>query len=209
MLDENEKKNVCSENLLDFYEYLFRLKKLSRRGWLLRGIEVSNCESVAEHMYSMTWLALYFIKEFPELDENKVLKMCLVHDLGESIIGDITPVDDVSSEKKYKMEYEAINTIFDYNKKKQNILLNDSVSDKNNRYYDNKNWIDLWNEFESKTTPESIFVNDIDKLDLLLQAVKYKDELGKSATEFIQSALISIKNEKLLNISKNIAERYL
>ena len=171
-------------NLLTFYDYLHRLKKLHRRGWLLRGVDETICESVAGHMYSMSWLALYFLKDFPELDETKVLKMCLIHDIGESIIGDITPVDDVTPEEKYKREVEAINEIFSQS-----------------------NFIELWKEFEAKETPESIFVNDLDKLDLLLQALKYKNELGKSTSEFTQSALSLIKNERILIIAVDLVER--
>ena len=170
------------KDILDFYDYLHSLKKLRRRGWLLRGVSEVDCESVAGHIFSVSWLALCFLKDFPHLDENKVLKMCLIHDLGESLIGDITPVDGVSQADKSKMEYEAIKKISEI-------------------------WdidVNLWKEFEDNQTAEAIFVNDIDKLDLLLQAVKYKDKLGEKASEFIESALDSIQNEKLLDIARGI-----
>lgn len=46
-------------------------------------------ESVAEHSWRLTLLAFFLRDEFPALDMDKVLRMCLVHDLGECFTGDI------------------------------------------------------------------------------------------------------------------------
>ncbi|MCL2065596.1 MAG: HD domain-containing protein [Candidatus Cloacimonetes bacterium] len=188
-----------AENILTFYDYLHKLKHLRRRGWLLRGVAEIDCENVAGHIFSMSWLAISLLKDFPDLDVAKVLKMCLVHDLGESIIGDITTVDGVSEKDKFLREFDAIKQIFSFQgdtlKNKDKEIINIAHCD---------DWINLWHEFESKETPESIFVNDIDKLDLLLQAIKYKDKLGDSAFEFIHSALESIKNKNIFDLAFKI-----
>ena len=46
-------------------------------------------ESVAEHSWRIAVMALFMQDEFPELDINKVIRMCLIHDLGECFTGDI------------------------------------------------------------------------------------------------------------------------
>ena len=46
-------------------------------------------ESVAEHSWRIALMALFMQDEFPELDINKVIRMCLIHDLGECFTGDI------------------------------------------------------------------------------------------------------------------------
>ena len=46
-------------------------------------------ESVAEHSWRIALMALFIQDEFPELDINKVIRMCLIHDLGECFTGDI------------------------------------------------------------------------------------------------------------------------
>lgn len=46
-------------------------------------------ESVAEHSWRLTLMAFFLRDEFPALDMDKVLRMCLIHDLGECFTGDI------------------------------------------------------------------------------------------------------------------------
>lgn len=50
-------------------------------------------ESVAEHCWRLGFMALLLEKDFPELDMNKVIKMCLLHDMGEAFTGDIPAFD--------------------------------------------------------------------------------------------------------------------
>ena len=58
-------------------------------------------ESVAEHSWRIALMALFMQDEFPELDINKVIQMCLIHDLGECFTGDIpTFLKSASDEKK-------------------------------------------------------------------------------------------------------------
>lgn len=86
--------------------YLEKLKHLSRTGWVGEGIE--NPETVASHSWQMAVMALYLSeKVMNKYDFNKVIKLCLCHDLAESIIGDITPQQEeykgkVTQEKQWK-----------------------------------------------------------------------------------------------------------
>ena len=65
-------------------------------------IEINLPESVADHMYRMSMLS--FLITDSTIDKNKLMKICLVHDLAESIVGDITPFDGVSIEDKRQLE---------------------------------------------------------------------------------------------------------
>ena len=63
------------------------LKDVLRQGWVNAGVEAP--ESVAAHSWGMAVLALKLCPE--ELNLEHVLKLCLVHDLPEVIVGDLTP----------------------------------------------------------------------------------------------------------------------
>ena len=62
-----------------------RLKDATRHGYSSGG----RRESVAEHSWRITLMAFFLRDEFPEADMNKVMEMCLIHDLGECFTGDI------------------------------------------------------------------------------------------------------------------------
>lgn len=62
-----------------------RLKDVTRHCDTARG----RRESVAEHSWRLTLLAYFVSDEFPEADLTKLLKMCLIHDMGEAFTGDI------------------------------------------------------------------------------------------------------------------------
>ena len=83
--------------LLDVLHIAERLKDELRHCETSRG----RRESVAEHSWRIALMALFMQDEFPELDINKVIRMCLIHDLGECFTGDIpTFLKSASDEKK-------------------------------------------------------------------------------------------------------------
>lgn len=83
----------------------FSLQHLERTGWVRKN--VSKPETVSGHMYRMGIMSAFLVDD-PSLDINKCIKMSLVHDLGESIIGDFTPQDTITEEEKHKLETAAI-----------------------------------------------------------------------------------------------------
>ncbi len=56
-------------------------------------------ESVAEHCFRLALMAYMVSDEVPEIDTNKVIKMCLIHDLGEAITGDIPSFQKTDSDE--------------------------------------------------------------------------------------------------------------
>lgn len=71
--------------LLDALSIAERLKDATRHCYTKNG----RHESVAEHSWMMTLIAFFLKEEFPEADMDKVIKMCIIHDLGEAFTGDI------------------------------------------------------------------------------------------------------------------------
>ena len=90
-------------NQRDYINFLNAIEKLkcnTRHSWTSSGRQ----ESVAEHSWRLAVMAMLCADEYPELDINKVIKMCLIHDLGEAITGDIpaflkTTADEANEEK--------------------------------------------------------------------------------------------------------------
>ena len=140
----------------DLLRYL-GLKDVLRTGWVRAGVE--SPESVAAHSWGMAVLALKLCP--PELDLLRVLKLCLVHDLPEVVVGDLTPHDDVST--KAEDERQAMQALA-------------------------PEWLPLLDEYTTQATAEAVFVKSLDKLDMGLQAMRYEQAQGMELTEFLDSA---------------------
>ena len=74
-----------TRELIDFLGIIGKLKQNTRHVWDENGRQ----ESVAEHCWRLAVLALLVGDEFPDIDIEKVIKMCLIHDFGEAVTGDI------------------------------------------------------------------------------------------------------------------------
>lgn len=91
---------LSPQNSLKFFNTVGKLKLLKRTGWIHKDIPLP--ESVADHMYRMSMLS--FCITDPTIDRDRLLKVCLVHDLAEAVVGDITPNCGVSKEQKRQLE---------------------------------------------------------------------------------------------------------
>ncbi|HJS64161.1 MAG TPA: HD domain-containing protein [Nitrososphaeraceae archaeon] len=136
-----------------FIQSIFRLKKIKRTGWLAKG-KILDGESIADHSYSLSALCMVF-SDILGLDTGKVMKMCIIHDLAESIIGDIMPGEIPEKEKKMKET-----------KVMESILFSLPVSVR-------IDYIRIWKEFLLNGSQEAQLVHKVDKLEMLLQAREY------------------------------------
>ena len=93
------------KKLIDFLGAIGKLKRNTRHVWAENGGQ----ESVAEHSWRLAIMALLVAEEFPEVDINKVVKMCLIHDFGEAITGDIPSF--YKTEQDEKTEAQAITNL--------------------------------------------------------------------------------------------------
>ncbi len=143
------------------------LKDLPRTGWVRSGVQ--DPESVAAHSWGMAVLALHFAPK--NLDLAKVLAMCIIHDLPEVRVGDLTPHDDVRN--KAELEASAMSELA-------------------------PEWLGLFHEYESGHSEEAKFVKQIDKLDMGLQASIYQSRQELDLSEFTNSARLKITDSNLL-----------
>lgn len=134
------------------------LKKVVRTGWKNKGIK--DPESVAEHSFRCAILAMFLAPQL-SLDQNKLVKMALVHDLGEAVIGDLIwerGKKIIGSQKeKHIDEGKAVKEVFGGNP-------------------DLQEYIQLWEEFETQKTAEAKIIKQIDKLEMVFQALEYEKE---------------------------------
>ena len=82
--------------LLDAITIAERLKDTTRHCYTRNG----RHESVAEHSWMMTLIAFFIKDEFPEADMDKVIKMCIIHDLGEAFTGDIPTFEKTAANEE-------------------------------------------------------------------------------------------------------------
>ena len=153
----------------DELKEILGLKNVLRAGWVRAGIE--SPESVAAHSWGMSMLALKLAPK--ELDLARVLSLCIVHDIPEVRVGDLTPHDDTST--KAEDELNAMTKMA-------------------------PEWVGLFEEYERGKTPEAKFVKQLDKLDMALQAEIYQSEFDIPLNEFIESARLRIGDEVLKNL---------
>ena len=158
-----------TSSYLRFSSLLERVKLTKREGWKRHGI--LQGESVADHSYRMAAMVMFppppLASFARRLDSTKCMKMCLIHDIAESLVGDITPADDVPKKEKRQREDSAMNYI-------RGLLLGQQGDE----------LLALFTEFENATTPESMFVQDLDKIELLLQMIEYEKRGKKDLSEF-------------------------
>ncbi|KQC11996.1 MAG: hypothetical protein APR54_10220 [Candidatus Cloacimonas sp. SDB] len=174
------------EPVIKVFQHFLKLKALYRQGWLQRNVPEVKCESVADHSFGTALLALLLCP--PELDKLKVLEISLLHETGESIIGDLTPTSNISEKEKSRLEQEAVKKIF------RNLPDGDRL-------------LSVWQEFEFGTSPEGRFVRQLDKLEMGLQAEIYACRADNDAEKLIACALEKVTDpelRKLLSHSKKL-----
>ncbi|XP_060171667.1 uncharacterized protein LOC132602889 [Lycium barbarum] len=161
---------------IDFLTLCHRLKTTKRAGWVRRG--VNDPESIADHMYRMGVMALIGA-DLPGVDRDKCVKMAIVHDIAEAIVGDITPADGISKDEKSRRERAALEDMC-------KLLGGGSRA---------KEISDLWMEYEENSSLEAKVVKDFDKVEMILQALEYENEQGKDLEEFFQSTAGKFQTE--------------
>jgi putative hydrolases of HD superfamily len=169
--------------LIAAYFELDQLKQLYRQGWLRRGVAPEQCESVAEHVFAMTMLAWWLVDAYyPNLDRSKILRMVLVHELGEIYAGDITPGDQVDRAEKLRQERQGL------------IEVTGKLPGGGAEY------LALWEEFEAGETREAKFVRQVDRLEMAFQAAVYRRLGYAGMAEFFASADAAVELPELREI---------
>jgi putative hydrolase of HD superfamily len=169
-------------SVVEAYFELCHLKQLYRQGWLKRGIPRQRCESIAEHSFGVAMLALWLnAGHVPELDIGKVLRMALLHDLGEVYAGDIIPGDNVPAQEKHQREAQSVERVL-------------------RKLPGGEDYLACWQEFELGETAEARFVRQIDRLEMGLQAGVYASQGFENLEEFFTSARQELSEPSLIKL---------
>lgn len=167
--DPSADAEAKASQMLDFLDTIGRLKTLERTGWVRAKID--RPETVASHMYRMAVMSACVDNttassdgaSLPPLNLQHCTLMAIAHDMGEALVGDITPHDGVSNQDKFCREETAMKHIRD-------VLL--GGNEFGHLFYN------LWLEYEAQETPESQLVKQFDKLEMIVQAYEYEREQG-------------------------------
>ncbi|XWS27260.1 hypothetical protein CRYUN_Cryun26dG0099500 [Craigia yunnanensis] len=184
----NDVAPPSASSAIDFLTLCHRLKTTKRAGWVLKGVQ--NPESIADHMYRMGVMAL-IASDIPGIDRDKCVKMAIVHDMAEAIVGDITPSDGISKAEKSRREREALDHMC-------KLLGGGSRA---------KEIGELWMEYEENSSSEAKIVKDFDKVEMILQALEYENEQGMDLDEFFQSTAGKFQTEVGKAWASEIASR--
>ena len=133
---------------ITFIQEAERLKNVLRSAHT----SVGRRESTAEHTWRLCLMALTFADGFGSIDIAKVLKLCVVHDLGEAINGDVPAVEQINSPDKSKRERHDLQELTK--------TLPQSLQDE---------FLGLWEEYEYALSREARIVKALDKLETIIQ----------------------------------------
>jgi putative hydrolases of HD superfamily len=136
------------DGVLTFLRSAERLKTVTRSGWTSAG----QAESVAEHTWRLCLMAMLLYGDAADVDLARLLKMCLIHDLGEAIGGDVpAPTQTADLNKSEHERRDLLHLIEPLPPRLQAEIL------------------ELWDEYESARSREARLAKGLDKLETILQ----------------------------------------
>ena len=136
------------DGILRFLRATERLKNVTRSAWSSEG----RRESVAEHSWRLCLMAMMLHGSFPGVDFARLVKICIIHDLGEAIGGDIPAPEQAGRSAKASDERRDLLTLLE----PLPAELRDEVTA-------------LWDEYEDARTPEARVAKALDKLETIMQ----------------------------------------
>jgi putative hydrolases of HD superfamily len=134
--------------ILEFLRSTEQLKNTLRNSWTSAG----RPESVAEHTCRLCLMALVFAPSYPTIKFSRLVKICIIHDLGEAIGGDIPAVDQVAGTSKSAQEREDLLQLL----RPVPAALKEEITA-------------LWDEYETASTAEARLAKALDKLETIMQ----------------------------------------
>ncbi len=155
------------------------LKTLQRSGYNFLG---TGNESVAEHSFMITFISFIIAQLEPDVDELKIIKMCLLHDLPEARTGDMNYV-----QKQYVTVDET-----------------KALEDATNGLPFGKQIQSLIHEFNAGVTKEAMLAKDADQISFLLELKNLQDTGSKGPEEWIPIVYNRLKTKTGKNIADEI-----
>lgn len=168
-----------AKTVVEYYVICNKLKDIIRTGWKDWGVKRQRVESVAEHIYGVQMLAVAMWAEYKyEIDIRKVLSMLAIHELEETVIGDLT-MFQIDKDKKAELGHKAVKDIL------SKLALG-------------YNFEELILEFDARETAEAKFAYQCDKLECDLQCRIYDEESCVDLTNQSSNSTAQDKAVKVL-----------
>ena len=179
-----------AKGMVDFMFAVGKPKRIPRTGWVRE--KIKDPESVAEHSFRVSVLAMV-IADPLGLDKEKLMKMSLIRGLGEVVTGDVVVergniVDIKKRSEKEQKEEEGIKKIF-------------KTIEKAPEY------TKIFDEMIERKGEEAKMLWQIDKLEMIMQALEYEGDQGKKLDEFFINASLQIHSPPLRKILREILKR--
>lgn len=180
------RKQSDAQKLVRFFVRSGKLKAERRRGWVKK-LGLTNPESVADHSYRTALMAMV-ISDFRGLDTGKAVRLALLHDLPEAVVGDAMP-EERSGARKTALETKAMEELLNDVPPRERVLYRQA-----------------WGEFVDGKSEESRLVRELDKLEMAIQAWEYVQESGDRALarEFWATASHHVRDEGLLDLLRQV-----
>jgi len=136
------------EAVLEFLRSAETLKSTMRSAWTSDG----RPESVAQHTWRLCLMAMLFGRSYPDVDMARLLRICVIHDLGEAIGGDIPAVEqDPAGSKAVQERADLLELLRPLPPRMREEI------------------VELWDEYEAASSPEARLAKALDKLETILQ----------------------------------------
>jgi len=175
------------KKIIKFLTMTGKSKKILRSGWVRE--KIKDPESVAEHSFQLSVLAMVLADDL-SVDREKLIKMAILHDLGEVVTGDLVwsrgeIIDIKKRAEKEKLEREGIEKVF-------------RTIGKSDEYKE------IFEEMIARTSQEAKMFWQLDKLEMAFQALEYEKEQNKKLDEFFINADLQIDSPPLRKILREI-----
>ena len=136
------------EQTLTFLRSAERLKTILRSGWTSKG----QRESVAEHTWRLCLMALVFAERYPDVDFAKLIRICIIHDLGEALRGDVpAPAQTTRGDKSREERADLVELVASLPPRLRQEI------------------VDLWDEYEAAASQEAKLAKALDKLETIMR----------------------------------------
>ncbi|MFQ5950922.1 MAG: HD domain-containing protein [Candidatus Geothermarchaeales archaeon] len=175
--------------LTEFLLEAMKLKDIPRTGW--RRIGIQTGESVADHIFGVILLA-YLLGDSRGLNQERLIKMALIHDLPEAHTGDIPRSSESVQREKLITESRILHEIVESMPRR----LREEISD-------------LWREYARGETREATFLRELDKLEMAFQALRYErsyPNLKQKLEQFWASAKAVVRDDDLLETLSRLSQ---
>ncbi len=169
------------KNVANFLFEAGMLKRTPRSGFQFLG---SGAESVAEHIFRTTCIGYALGRLGKNIDVDRLIKMCLFHDLPEARTGDLNYVNKKYVEADERKAVDDLAQTLPFGSEIRELIL----------------------EFSESVTEEARLARDADQLEFILALKEYKDLGNKYADEWLEFSLKRLQTDAARELAKTILE---